>query len=89
VALFRASKAVALKVNLLPAKVNFLTSAPPVEYKAIFTITGGADVKKFTLAGDRLTFKATAFEARNNATYRVKIKADLGTPASFTQNRPC
>jgi hypothetical protein len=26
------------------------------EYKAIFTITGGADVKKFTLAGDRLTF---------------------------------
>jgi hypothetical protein len=34
------------------------------EYKAIFTITGGADVKKFTLAGNRLTFKATAFEAR-------------------------
>jgi hypothetical protein len=28
------------------------------EYKAIFTITGGADVKKFTLAGNRLTFKA-------------------------------
>jgi hypothetical protein len=26
------------------------------EYKAIFTITGGADVKKFTLAGNRLTF---------------------------------
>jgi hypothetical protein len=37
------------------------------EYKATFTITGGADVKKFTLAGNRSTFKATAFEARNNA----------------------
>jgi hypothetical protein len=37
----------------------------------------------FPLSSNRLTFKATAFEARNNATYRVKIKADLGTPASF------
>jgi hypothetical protein len=44
------------------------------------TITGGADVKKFTLAGNKLTFKATAFEARKDATYRVKIKA---TPNIF------
>jgi hypothetical protein len=43
--------------------------------KTTFTITGGADVKKFTLAGNKLTFKATAFEARKDATYRVKIKA--------------
>jgi hypothetical protein len=48
-----------------------------------FTITGGADVKKFTLAGNKLTFKATAFEARKDATYRVKIKAALGTRISF------
>jgi hypothetical protein len=66
---------VALKVNSLPFKVNLLLATNmddfeygDFEYKAIFTITGGADVKRFTLAGNRLTFKATAFEARNNAT---------------------
>jgi hypothetical protein len=32
------------------------------------------------LAGNKLTFKATAFEARKDATYRVKIKA---TPDIF------
>jgi hypothetical protein len=127
---------VALKVNLLPAKVNLLASAPSttfhittvdvstpentdkvimlatniddLKHKTTFTITGGADVKKFTFAGNKLTFKATAFEARSrlcvgyggrpshepkfgfdintafearkDATYRVKIKA---TPDIF------
>jgi hypothetical protein len=33
----------------------------------------GADAKRFTLAGNKLTFKATAFKAQSN-TYRVKIK---------------
>jgi hypothetical protein len=37
-----------------------------------FDIGGGADAKRFTLAGNKLTFKATAFKARNN-TYRVNI----------------
>jgi hypothetical protein len=30
----------------------------------------GADANKFTLAGNELTFKGTAFEARSDATYR-------------------
>jgi hypothetical protein len=30
---------------------------------------GGADVSKFTLKGNELTFKATDFEARNNANF--------------------
>jgi hypothetical protein len=38
-----------------------------------FDIGGGADAKRFTLAGNKLTFKATAFKARNN-TYRVNIR---------------
>jgi hypothetical protein len=37
-----------------------------------FDIGGGADAKRFTLAGNKLTFKATAFKARNN-TYRVNL----------------
>jgi hypothetical protein len=32
-------------------------------------------IHKFTLKGNELTFKATAFKARNNATYRVNIRA--------------
>jgi hypothetical protein len=40
-------------------------------------------VRLITLAGNKLTFKATAFEARKDATYRVKIKAALGTRISF------
>jgi hypothetical protein len=50
---------------------------------AVFDIMDGVDNNWFDIDDDELTFKATAFEARNNATYRVKIKADLGTPASF------
>jgi hypothetical protein len=34
----------------------------------------GADANKFTLAGNELTFKGTAFEARSDATYRVYQK---------------
>ena len=43
-----------------------------------FTMIEGADANKFTLAGNELTFKGTAFEARSDATYRVKIKATRG-----------
>jgi hypothetical protein len=35
----------------------------------------GLDSKKFTLVGDKLTFEATDFEARKNATYHVKIRS--------------
>jgi hypothetical protein len=38
-----------------------------------FTIVDGLDASKFTLKGRELTFKATAFKARNN-TYHVNIK---------------
>jgi hypothetical protein len=41
----------------------------------IFEIIDGEDANKFTLKGNELTFKATAFKARNNATYRVNIRA--------------
>ncbi|VVM22918.1 hypothetical protein BSPWISOXPB_2648 [uncultured Gammaproteobacteria bacterium] len=41
----------------------------------VFEIIDGEDANKFTLKGDELTFKATAFKARNNATYRVNIRA--------------
>jgi hypothetical protein len=34
----------------------------------------GADADKFTLAGNKLTFIAAAFEARSDATYHVNIK---------------
>jgi hypothetical protein len=37
----------------------------------------GADANKFTLAGNKLTFIATAFEARSDVTYHVNIKATL------------
>ena len=47
------------------------------DYKRTFAILGGADANKFTLAGNQLTFIATAFEARSDATYRVNIKATL------------
>ncbi|VVM19680.1 hypothetical protein BSPWISOXPB_9226 [uncultured Gammaproteobacteria bacterium] len=60
--------------------IMLATNIDDLKYKTTFTITGGADVKKFTLAGNKLTFKATAFEARKDATYRVKIKA---TPNIF------
>ena len=49
----------------------------PSKYKRTFAILGGADANKFTLAGNQLTFIATAFEARSDATYRVNIKATL------------
>jgi hypothetical protein len=44
---------------------------------AYFTIIDGADTdaSKFSVAGNALVFKATAFAARSDATYRVKIKA--------------
>jgi hypothetical protein len=32
------------------------TNIDDLKYKTTFTITGGADVKKFTLAGNKLTF---------------------------------
>jgi hypothetical protein len=38
-----------------------------------FTMIEGADANKFTLAGNELTFKGTAFEARSDATYRVSV----------------
>ena len=41
----------------------------------VFEIIDGEDANKFTLKGDELTFKATAFKARSDATYRVNIKA--------------
>ncbi|WP_139699729.1 hypothetical protein, partial [bacterium endosymbiont of Bathymodiolus sp. 5 South] len=63
--------------------IMLATNIDDLKYETNFTITGGADVKKFTLAGNKLTFKATAFEARKDATYRVKIKAALGTGISF------
>jgi hypothetical protein len=40
-------------------------------------------LSKFTLKGNELTFKATDFEARNNANYRVNIKATLSARSSF------
>ncbi|CAC9436718.1 hypothetical protein [uncultured Gammaproteobacteria bacterium] len=45
---------------------------------ASFTIVGGADDSRFTVKGNELTFKATDFEARSDATYRVNIKATKG-----------
>ncbi|VVM22926.1 hypothetical protein BSPWISOXPB_2656 [uncultured Gammaproteobacteria bacterium] len=64
--------------------IMLATNIDDLKYETNFTITGGADVKKFTLAGNKLTFKATAFEARKDATYRVKIKAALGTVSLFS-----
>jgi hypothetical protein len=40
----------------------------------------GLDSKKFTLVGDKLTFEATDFEARKNATYHVKIRSTFSIP---------
>jgi hypothetical protein len=40
-----------------------------------FAILPGADANKFTLAGNKLTFKATDFEARSDVAYRVKVQA--------------
>jgi hypothetical protein len=40
---------------------------------------GGVDANKFTLAGNKLTFIATAFEARSDATYHVNIKATVSS----------
>jgi hypothetical protein len=45
----------------------------------------GADADKFTLAGNKLTFIAKAFEARSDNTYRVKIKATVDVTAIFRQ----
>ncbi|VVM19311.1 hypothetical protein BSPWISOXPB_6397 [uncultured Gammaproteobacteria bacterium] len=51
-----------------------LTRAPTlVKGYRFFTIVDGLDASKFTLKGRELTFKATAFKARNN-TYHVNIK---------------
>ncbi|VVM18732.1 hypothetical protein BSPWISOXPB_6444 [uncultured Gammaproteobacteria bacterium] len=47
------------------------------DYKRTFAILDGADANKFTLAGNKLTFIATAFEARSDVTYHVNIKATL------------
>jgi hypothetical protein len=51
-----------------------------------FAIVGGADVSKFTLKGNELTFKATDFEARSDATYRVNIKATKGNETTIVIN---
>ncbi|CAB5503381.1 hypothetical protein AZO1586I_1114 [Bathymodiolus thermophilus thioautotrophic gill symbiont] len=40
-----------------------------------FAILPGADANKFTLAGNKLTFKATDFEVRSDVAYRVKVQA--------------
>jgi hypothetical protein len=54
-----------------------------------FDIVGGADAERFTLKkGNKLTFKATAFKARNN-TYRVNIRvliSRLIAPSGFDLN---
>ncbi|WP_139699123.1 cadherin domain-containing protein [bacterium endosymbiont of Bathymodiolus sp. 5 South] len=52
-------------------KVITLTANKTV---AAFTILGG-DEDKFSINGTKLTFKATDFKARKNATYRVSIIA--------------
>ncbi|VVM19830.1 hypothetical protein BSPWISOXPB_9271 [uncultured Gammaproteobacteria bacterium] len=52
-------------------------------YTRTFAILGGADANKFTLAGNKLTFIATAFEARSDATYRVNIKATVSSSFWF------
>jgi hypothetical protein len=44
----------------------------------------GADADKFTLAGNKLTFIAKAFEAGSDNTYRVKIKATVDVAIVFT-----
>jgi hypothetical protein len=51
-------------------------------YTRTFAILGGVDANKFTLAGNKLTFIATAFEARSDATYHVKP----GTHGGFDIN---
>jgi hypothetical protein len=70
---------VALKVNLLSFKVNFATNIKDPFMFDIFEIIDGEDANKFTLKGNELTFKATAFKARNNATYRVTLSGLLVT----------
>ncbi|VVM23498.1 hypothetical protein BSPWISOXPB_2552 [uncultured Gammaproteobacteria bacterium] len=56
-------------------------------YTRTFAILGGADANKFTLAGNKLTFIATAFEARSDATYRVNIKATVSSSFWFGKKR--
>ncbi|VVM25562.1 hypothetical protein BSPWISOXPB_9246 [uncultured Gammaproteobacteria bacterium] len=57
---------------------------------ATFDITGG-DADKFTLNGNKLTFKATALKDGNDATYRINIKAtkvfDLHFPLFATDEQ--
>jgi hypothetical protein len=43
------------------------------DYRRTFAILDGADANKFTLAGNKLTFIATAFEARSDVTMIVII----------------
>jgi hypothetical protein len=45
----------------------------------------GADADKFTLAGNKLTFIAKAFEAGSDNTYRVKIKATVDVTIFFVR----
>jgi hypothetical protein len=58
--------------------------------KATFDIIGG-DADKFTLNGNKLTFKATALKDGNDATYRINIKAtkvfDFGAPLFATDEQ--
>jgi hypothetical protein len=57
--------------RLLAGKNSFLKSNFDInmipDYKRTFAILDGADANKFTLAGNKLTFIATAFEARSDA----------------------
>jgi hypothetical protein len=60
------------KVIELTINENYLGSA--ISNQGFEKLTG-ADADKFTLAGNKLTFIAKAFEAGSDNTYRVKIKA--------------
>ncbi|VVH66514.1 hypothetical protein BSPLISOX_2679, partial [uncultured Gammaproteobacteria bacterium] len=62
------------KVIELTINENYLGSA--ISNQGFEKLTG-ADADKFTLAGNKLTFIAKAFEAGSDNTYRVKIKATV------------
>jgi hypothetical protein len=72
---------------MLVASVITLFVFSGVEKASAFDIIGG-DADKFTLNDNKLTFKATALEDGNDATYRINIKAtkvfDFGAPLFST-----
>ncbi|VVM21949.1 hypothetical protein BSPWISOXPB_5594 [uncultured Gammaproteobacteria bacterium] len=63
--------------KVIKLTTNKDTQANPI---ITFAIVDGLDSKKFTLVGDKLTFEATDFEARKNATYHVKIRSTFSIP---------